>query len=972
MVLLTALLEKHSIPYLRINLKWDSNGKKQPIGLPSDWSELDFGSAELEQYRNRDPKGYPYIVFKTGTTGICAIDVDQPSKIDFRKLKYTGGIRTNSVSSTKSNPKYHLLFKYEDKPWIPNKDITGKYHPADWKASGLLFERDQEVSADTLVLPSKKCMVYLQSTFPIKPIKIKVHKSKSKQSTQSTQAQTWSDLYDNLEKQPADSFHHLNPDKTTFEDFLLAVISNIHQPSEVFRAMAYAIKGSGLTVLHYQRWALKCKKYTEQEQISACQYIWSLMGSQRPKYNLQSLVKVASHYIENPRQTYFQWQFEHTFDQLKLEIPTKLYYHQYCRPNQFIEDQKQNQYIIQHSAMKTGKTYQVRQLLEHQGDKYPRVLVFSPRRIFAKNMTNDLNVKLPPEQQITCYLDLTHKKQFKQQDRLTISPESLWKLLPDSGCIPRFDLLVIDEIEAVLRQFSSTTQKKPRQSAEAFEQIITRAKHVVLSDAFVSQRCFHLLRNLGVQSHQIQYNVNTCQPTSRSAFQVSDKKFINLLVHKLKKGKRCVVFCGSKNKLELIKGNVDHHVPSADALYYMGDENNSSFENVREEWSGRDLVAYTPTITVGVNFDLKDQFDCLFVWATAYHSCNIEDVFQATLRVRELTDNIMYYCIKTKPEHTDFPENLEQAKGYLKVNEQILTDSGFRFGNAPCWFEGVVIDNLLETARTKLYFKDRFEYYLKLCGYSVSKLQETLVNNFKEAQAFDYKYRDYDEIERVKDPTQLEMLVYQNKASVAQLEQYQKYQFDKMFSGTFKSSEQRNQIFQLMFDNQQRKRLTRIYQEHTTTPELLQFNTEDHFYSACPDLLPLQLRVINDLCQALGMDSSLDQKTISFQVIKDKQPEIQAALNKLNAHHIYMDKLRKERQRTKVKQPNLWKEQLGQLAHIFSHWSGTSIKPVYTKTKCVQKRNGQRVIQSLSLEGLQPQMITPTTVDLTQSQCQVE
>jgi len=115
----------------------------------------------------------------------------------------------------------------------------------------------------------------------------------------------------------------------------------------------------------------------------------------------------------------------------------------------------------------------------------------------------------------------------------------------------------------------------------------------------------------------------------------------------------------------------------------------------------------------------------------------------------------------------------------------------------------------------------------------------------------------------------------------------------------------------------------------------LQFNTEDHFYSACPDLLPLQLRVINDLCQALGMDSSLDQKTISFQVIKDKQPEIQAALNKLNAHHIYMDKLRKERQRTKVKQPNLWKEQLGQLAHIFSHWSGTSIKPVYTKTKCV-------------------------------------
>ena len=81
------------------------------------------------------------------------------------------------------------------------------------------------------------------------------------------------------------------------------------------------------------------------------------------------------------------------------------------------------------------------------------------------------------------------------------------------------------------------------------------------------------------------------------------------------------------------------------------------------------------------------------------------------------------------------------------------------------------------------------------------------------------------------------------------------------------------------------------------------------------------------------MDSSLDQKTISFQVIKDNQSQIQTALDKLNAHHIYMDNLRKERQRKITKKPIFWKEQLGQLSHILNHWSRTTIKPVYTKTK---------------------------------------
>jgi len=34
----------------------------------------------------------------------------------------------------------------------------------------------------------------------------------------------------------------------------------------------------------------------------------------------------------------------------------------------------------------------------------------------------------------------------------------------------------------------------------------------------------------------------------------------------------------------------------------------------------------------------------------------------------------------------------------------VLKNNGFELSNAPLWYRGIVMDNLIETARTKLYF----------------------------------------------------------------------------------------------------------------------------------------------------------------------------------------------------------------------------------------------------------------------------
>jgi len=125
----------------------------------------------------------------------------------------------------------------------------------------------------------------------------------------------WADLYNNLEQGEADSYNDLDPETTHLEDFLITIIPNKNQPSAVFRAMAYVIKGSGLTLLHYIRWALKCKEYTEDEQKSACEYYWGLIGNAPTRYNLKSLIKVASLYLPNgnAQNAYFHWRFEHRY-----------------------------------------------------------------------------------------------------------------------------------------------------------------------------------------------------------------------------------------------------------------------------------------------------------------------------------------------------------------------------------------------------------------------------------------------------------------------------------------------------------------------------------------------------------------------------------------------------------------------------------------------------------------------------------
>jgi hypothetical protein len=127
-----------------------------------------------------------------------------------------------------------------------------------------------------------------------------------------------------------------------------------------------------------------------------------------------------------------------------------------------------SKFLILHAYLGRGKTTAIKRLLP----SYDKILFFSPRQSFARFLSAEFNIE--------CYLD----KNF-QADKLIISIESLL-------CIPAnkiYDMIIIDECESVLKQFSSpTTQGNHILQFQRLMYLIANADKVIFADAFITNR----------------------------------------------------------------------------------------------------------------------------------------------------------------------------------------------------------------------------------------------------------------------------------------------------------------------------------------------------------------------------------------------------------------------------------------------------------------------------------------------------
>lgn len=140
------------------------------------------------------------------------------------------------------------------------------------------------------------------------------------------------------------------------------------------------------------------------------------------------------------------------------------------------------------SNMGTGKTTMLQGLLDKHF-KGATVLVVTYRRTLAANINGKLRG-------FRSYEDPILKPRYDSATRQWINPlsdrqyaprvicqlESLHRMA-DNKRVPRFDFIVLDEVESLLNHFSSTTLANPAETADLLQTTLRGAKHVLAMDA---------------------------------------------------------------------------------------------------------------------------------------------------------------------------------------------------------------------------------------------------------------------------------------------------------------------------------------------------------------------------------------------------------------------------------------------------------------------------------------------------------
>jgi hypothetical protein len=397
--------------------------------------------------------------------------------------------------------------------------------------------------------------------------------------------------------------------------------------------------------------------------------------------------------------------------------------------------------LLLSSYLGTGKSVAGKIVIQY--DNLDRALVMSSRQIFSYNITGELNsTRCVGDYELqdlgfVNYLDVMKEKNWLSYKRFVVSVESLHRMELKQEAQYSYDLVFIDEVESILRQFSSieTLGEHATQCYRAFEKLVTTAHRIIACDAFVTLRSYNVLQAI---RGEVRAERNMWRPPERKCTEVEHLgDLIETLLALLGQGYKIFFFVGARTKAELIYDLVTERLPDIRKIMYTGRTNGKDkrdLTNVREIWILYDLVITTSTMTVGVNFDLiRPHFDYLFCYSSCMGSI-VPDVFQALMRPRQIRCNKLYYTLYTELKMKRPATTMADITRDLRKTEMAIDESevGRRLQLSwepeEPWFHQLHKFNLHENAQSRVNHRQIFNNFLQACNY-VKDIDPQIVQN---------------------------------------------------------------------------------------------------------------------------------------------------------------------------------------------------------------------------------------------------
>ena len=297
------------------------------------------------------------------------------------------------------------------------------------------------------------------------------------------------------------------------------------------------------------------------------------------------------------------------------------------------------------AQMKLGKTKAMRAYLaEHfpAGGLEERVIRFVT---FRQTFSSSIAKSFPD---FTLYNSVTGDLDQARYPRLIIQVESLHRLTMRARPEP-IDLLVLDEAESILAQFSSGLHKHFNAAFAMFQWMVQTARHVVCMDANLSDRTFRTLERLR-PAHPLHFHWNRFARAADDAyyFTTDQGAWLGHLYAALRGGARVVLPTNSLTEARAYEDAIRREFPRASVMLYSSEtppsEKTRHFGDVHSHWGCLDVLIYTPTCSAGVSFELE-HYDVLFGFFCDA-SCDVETCRQMLGRVRNLRTREHYICLR--------------------------------------------------------------------------------------------------------------------------------------------------------------------------------------------------------------------------------------------------------------------------------------------------------------------------------------
>lgn len=336
-------------------------------------------------------------------------------------------------------------------------------------------------------------------------------------------------------------------------------------------------------------------------------------------------------------------------DQLFEQLPSaqkQIYAEPQMRPYEVVET------LAVKAQMGMGKTRRLREYIDRchpppsAGDLSPPAVIRFVT--FRQTFSESLREAFPD---FKLYTDMQSSQiSAAFAPRLIVQVESLHRLIWDAMSQMTPDLLILDEVESVLAQFSSGLHKSFNESFTVFQWLLGSAKRVICMDANLSDRTYRTLHRMR-PAHPVYFHWNQHTRAADDIVHVTmhSGTWLDKFVALLQGGKKIAFASNSLREAKAVVHMLQTTFPDKKMKLYSSEtargEKILHFGDVAKYWSDYDVLAYTPTVSAGVSYE-RAHYDCMFVYLSDA-SCDVETARQMLGRVRQLADKEYYVCLRS-------------------------------------------------------------------------------------------------------------------------------------------------------------------------------------------------------------------------------------------------------------------------------------------------------------------------------------